>query len=111
MNGSAQPSSSQRPKPRTARIFGREYRVILPSVRDPRLHVAMVLLTLQALGQTVLGFRLSIAQILVCLATGALIEFGVAFFKDKQLLEDMYTRGQVPWEVWKPRLNHGKAAS
>jgi glucose-1-phosphate cytidylyltransferase len=22
-------------------------------------------------------------------------------FKDKQLLEDMYTRGQVPWEVWK----------
>jgi hypothetical protein len=46
----------------------------------------MVLLTLQALGQTVLGFRLSIAQILVCLATGALIEFGVAFFKDKQLL-------------------------
>ena len=23
-------------------------------------------------------------------------------FKDKQLLEDLYTRGQVPWEVWKP---------
>ena len=22
-------------------------------------------------------------------------------FKDKQLLEDLYTRGQVPWEVWK----------
>jgi glucose-1-phosphate cytidylyltransferase len=22
-------------------------------------------------------------------------------FKDKQLLEDFYTRGQVPWEVWK----------
>jgi len=22
-------------------------------------------------------------------------------FKDKQLLEDMYSRGQVPWEVWK----------
>jgi len=86
VNGSSQPSSSQRSKPRTARIFGREYRVILPSIRDPRLHVAMVLLTLQALGQTVLGFRLSIAQILICLATGALIEFGVAFFKDKQLL-------------------------
>ncbi len=76
MNGSAQPPSSQRSKHRTARIFGREYRVILPSIRDPRLHVAMVLLTLQALGQTVLGFRLSIA----------LFEFGVAFFKDKQLL-------------------------
>ena len=22
-------------------------------------------------------------------------------FKDKQLLEDLYRRGQVPWEVWK----------
>ena len=22
-------------------------------------------------------------------------------FKDRQLLEDMYTRGEVPWEVWK----------
>jgi glucose-1-phosphate cytidylyltransferase len=24
-------------------------------------------------------------------------------FKDKQLLEDLYSRGQVPWEVWKAR--------
>jgi len=22
-------------------------------------------------------------------------------FKDKQLLKDLYSRGQVPWEVWK----------
>jgi glucose-1-phosphate cytidylyltransferase len=22
-------------------------------------------------------------------------------FKEKQLLEDLYSRGQVPWEVWK----------
>jgi len=27
-------------------------------------------------------------------------------FKEKQMLEDMYGRGQVPWEVWKP---NGKA--
>jgi len=68
------------------RLFGRAYPVLLPSLRDPRLHVAAVLLTLQALGQTVLNFRLSIAQILVCLAVGALIEFGVAFFKDSVIL-------------------------
>ena len=68
------------------RIRGRDYPVILPSVRDPRLHVAAVLLTLQVLGQTVLGFRLSITQILVCLATGALIEFGVVFFKDHAII-------------------------
>ncbi|OLB91394.1 MAG: hypothetical protein AUI15_22865 [Actinobacteria bacterium 13_2_20CM_2_66_6] len=45
-----------------------------------------MLLTLQVLGQTVLDFRLSVAQILICLATGALIEFGVGFFKDKVIL-------------------------
>ena len=32
-------------------------------------------------------------------------------FREKQLLEDMYTRGQVPWEVWKPRLNHQRATA
>jgi hypothetical protein len=50
------------------------------------MHVAAVLLTLQVLGQTVLGFRLSIAQILACLATGALIEFAISFLKDKTIL-------------------------
>jgi hypothetical protein len=71
---------------RTVRIRGRDYPVVLPSVRDPRLHVAAVLLTLQVLGQTVLGFRLSVAQILVCLVTGALIEFLVVFFKDHAII-------------------------
>src|SRR5437870_10029298 len=41
---------------------------------------------LPILGQTVLGFRLSVAQILICLATGALIEFAVAFFKDSAIM-------------------------
>ena len=27
-------------------------------------------------------------------------------FKEKQMLEDMYSRGQVPWEVWK--VNGGR---
>ncbi len=71
---------------RTIRIGGRDYPVLLPSIRDPRLHVAAVLLTLQVLGQTVLDFRLSVAQILMCLAAGALIEFVVAFFKDKVIM-------------------------
>jgi hypothetical protein len=74
------------PAPRKVTIRGREYRLLPPSIRDPRLHVAAVLLTLQALGQTVLDFRLSIAQILVCLATGALIDFGYEFFKNRAIL-------------------------
>src|ERR1700694_4178427 len=71
---------------RKLRIGGRDYPVLLPSIRDPRLHVAAVLLALQLLGQTVLDFRLSVAQILICLAAGALIEFTVAFFKDKVIM-------------------------
>jgi len=70
----------------TVKLFGREYTVLLPRIRDPRLHVAAVLLTLQVLGQTVLGFRLSVAQILISLATGALIEFVVAFVKDRAIM-------------------------
>jgi hypothetical protein len=72
--------------PRTVNLGGRDYRVLLPSLRDPRMHVAAVLLTLQVLGQTVLNFRLSIAQIIVCLITGALIEFVVGFFKDHVIM-------------------------
>jgi glucose-1-phosphate cytidylyltransferase len=30
-------------------------------------------------------------------------------FKDKQLLEDLYSRGQVPWEVWKPQATPSNA--
>ena len=45
-----------------------------PKLRDPRLHVASVLLSVQVLGQVALGFELSIAQILVSLGTAATIE-------------------------------------
>src|SRR5919201_1918013 len=72
--------------PRTVTIRGREYRVLPPSIRDPRLHVASVLLTLQVLGQTVLDFRLSISQVLICLVSGALIEFGFEFLKNKNIM-------------------------
>ena len=90
---------------------GREYRVIPPSLRDPRLHVAAVLLTLQALGQTVLDFRLSVAQILVCLAAGALIEFGVGFFKDGLLMwpaSGLLTGNSTAFILRTPGTLHGQ---
>src|SRR5581483_4475859 len=77
--------ASPRPR-RSVRLRGRDYQVLLPSLRDARMHVAAVLLTLQVLGQTVLDFRLSVAQILICLLVGAAIEFTVGFFKDKVIL-------------------------
>src|SRR5437868_12320955 len=98
-------------KGRSVRLFGRSYPLLLPSIRDPRLHVAAVLLTLQALGQTVLDFRLSIAQILVCLAVGALIEFGVAFFKDKVILwpaSGLLTGNSTAFILRTPGTLHGQ---
>ena len=32
-------------------------------------------------------------------------------FKEKRLLEDMYTHGNAPWEVWKPQGNPGASTS
>ena len=49
------------------RIRGTAYPVLLPTIRDPRLHLAGVIVTLQVLGQTTFDFDLSIAQILVSL--------------------------------------------
>jgi Na+-translocating ferredoxin:NAD+ oxidoreductase RnfD subunit len=96
---------------RSVRIRGREYPVVLPSIRDPRLHVAAVLLTLQVLGQTVLDFRVSIAQILICLGVGALIEFGVAFFKDKLILwpaSGLLTGNSTAFILRVPGTYHGQ---
>lgn len=75
--GAVEPST---PRPeRSVRIGARRYPLLLPSIRDPRLHVAAVLLTVQVLGQTVLDFELSIAQILLSLGTCAVLEIGITF--------------------------------
>ena len=98
-------------KRRAVRLFGRDYTVILPSIRDPRMHVAAVLVTLQVLGQTVLGFRLSVAQILICLATGALIEFIVAFFKDSAIMwpaSGLLTGNSAAFILRTPGTLHGQ---
>jgi Na+-translocating ferredoxin:NAD+ oxidoreductase RnfD subunit len=64
---------------RTIGIGARRYPLVLPSVRDPRLHLAAVITTLQVLGQTVFHFNLSIAQILASILTCALLEFAITF--------------------------------
>jgi Na+-translocating ferredoxin:NAD+ oxidoreductase RnfD subunit len=62
-------------------IRGTHYPVLLPKFRDPRLHLAAVIITLQVLGQTAFGFSLSIAQILIAIGTCAVLEIGIAFFR------------------------------
>ncbi len=91
-------------------IRGRGYPVLLPTVRDPRLHLAVVIVTLQVLGQTVFGFSLSIAQILVSLGTCALLEIGIAFFRQGILLwpaSALLTGNGVAFILRVPGTEHG----
>jgi hypothetical protein len=51
------------------------WRVLRPRLADPRLHVAAVIISVQVLGQAVLGFDVSIAQILVTVLSAGIFEF------------------------------------
>ena len=51
------------------------YPVTLPSLRDPRLHVAAVIVTIHVLGQTELRFQVSVPQILAAILTMMSIQF------------------------------------
>ena len=64
---------------RTLSIGGTPYPVILPSVRDPRLHVAAVIITIHVLGQVGLHFRVSVPQILAAMLASAIIEVVLTF--------------------------------
>ncbi len=68
------------------RFRGSTYPVLLPTVRDPRLQLAAVIVTLQVLGQTVFDFNLSIAQILISLVTCAVLEVGIALRRQHVLM-------------------------
>ena len=62
-------------------IGKRRIPVILPKLNDPRLKLSAVIVTLQILGQTVLDFKLSIAQILVTIGFCALVDTSVTLWR------------------------------
>jgi Na+-translocating ferredoxin:NAD+ oxidoreductase RnfD subunit len=64
---------------RTLTIRGESYPLVLPSLRDPRLHVAAVIITVHALGQVGLGFRVSVPQILAAILTCWVLEVALTF--------------------------------
>jgi Na+-translocating ferredoxin:NAD+ oxidoreductase RnfD subunit len=64
---------------RTLAFGGTSYPLILPSIRDPRLHVAAVIITIHVLGQVGLGFAVSVPQILAAILTCAVIEVALTF--------------------------------
>ena len=63
----------------TLTLGPRTYPVVLPNIRDSRLHVAAVIVTIHVLGQTTLRFHISVPQILAAIVTCAIIEVALTF--------------------------------
>ena len=59
---------------RALTLGARRYPVVLPNIRDPRLHVAACIISIHILGQIGLHFRVTIPQILAAILTCAVIE-------------------------------------
>src|SRR5678815_5543036 len=103
------PSTIGAGKP-TLRIRGTSYPVLLPTLRDPRLHLAAVIISLQILGQVAFEFRLSIAQILVSLLTCAVLEVGIAMRRQHVILwpaSALLTGNGVAFILRVPGTEHG----
>jgi hypothetical protein len=96
--------------PPVLRLRGRSYPVLLPRVSDPRLHLAAVIVSLQVLGQAALGFRVSIAQILVALGTCAVLEVGIAIRRQRVIMwpaSALITGNGVAFVLRVPGTEHG----
>ena len=64
---------------RTLTIGQGTYPLVLPNIRDPRLHVAAVIITVHVLGQVGLGFWVSVPQILAAILTCWILEVAITF--------------------------------
>src|SRR5262249_28977348 len=94
----------------TLTLRGTPYPVLLPRLSDPRLHLAAVIISLQVLGQVAFDFKLSIAQILISLATCAVLEVGIAFLRQHVILwpaSALLTGNGVAFVLRVPGTEHG----
>jgi Na+-translocating ferredoxin:NAD+ oxidoreductase RnfD subunit len=60
--------------------------IVWPNRRDPRLKLSAVIISLQVLGQAVLSFKVSIAQILVTIGVCAAIEVAITLRRSNVLM-------------------------
>ncbi|HEY2073385.1 MAG TPA: hypothetical protein VGG88_07410, partial [Gaiellaceae bacterium] len=94
----------------TVVISGRPYPVVLPKLRDPRLHLAATITSLQVIGQVGFHFQVSIAQILLALVTSAVLEIAIAFRSQHVLMwpaSAMLTGNGVAFVLRVPGTAHG----
>ncbi len=71
---------------RTLTLGATTYPVTLPNVRDARLHVAAVVVTIHVLGQVSLGFHVSVPQILSAILTCAVVEVAITFRRTRTIV-------------------------
>ena len=91
-------------------IRGRAYPVLLPKLRDPRLHLAATITSLQVIGQVGFGFEVSIAQILLAVGTCAVLEVAIAMRAQRVILwpaSAMLTGNGVAFVLRVPGTAHG----
>jgi Na+-translocating ferredoxin:NAD+ oxidoreductase RnfD subunit len=94
----------------TLSVRGRAYPVLLPKLSDPRLHLAATITSLQVIGQVGFHFQLSIAQILISLATCAVLEVAIALRRRHVLLwpaSALLTGNGVAFVLRVPGTSHG----
>ena len=91
-------------------IRGTTYPVVFPKLRDPRLHLAATITSLQVLGQVAFHFRLSISQILLALGTCAVIEIAITFRTKRVIMwpaSALLTGNGVAFVLRVPGMPHG----
>ena len=96
--------------PRVLRLRGTDYPLLLPNLRDPRLHLAGVIISLQVLGQVAFDFQLSIAQILISILTCAVLEVVITFRTQRVVMwpaSAMLTGNGVAFILRVPGTEHG----
>jgi Na+-translocating ferredoxin:NAD+ oxidoreductase RnfD subunit len=71
---------------RTLTVGRGTYPLVLPNVRDPRLHVAAVIITVHVLGQIGLHFWVSVPQILAAILTCAILEVALTFRQTRAIV-------------------------
>ena len=86
MTAPASVTTSKPVAPRHVSLRGEQVPVVLPNRRDPRLKLSAVVMTLHVLGQTLLDFKVSIAQILISMAVCGLIEGAITFRNTRMLV-------------------------